>query len=145
MRDDLPSGVTPHLALKRRSQNIARHWHVCRMVLWHCRTALPAELTGVCVLQYDKNRSQALEFEELRSVLGDLGMLVRDSCPPPISLRSIARPWGNGTLHSTNLSHIAAHLTALGVLCVGQLQLLAACCLPGHPAWMVHRRAVCRA
>lgn len=27
-------------------------------------------------LQYDKNRSKALEFEELRSVLGDLGMLV---------------------------------------------------------------------
>ena len=26
--------------------------------------------------QYDKNRSQALEFEELRSVLADLGMLV---------------------------------------------------------------------
>ena len=29
--------------------------------------------------QYDKNRSGALEFEELRSVLGDLGMLVRAS------------------------------------------------------------------
>ena len=27
-------------------------------------------------VQYDKNRSLALEFEELRSVLGDLGMLV---------------------------------------------------------------------
>jgi len=28
------------------------------------------------VVQYDKNRSGALEFEELRSVLADLGMLV---------------------------------------------------------------------
>ena len=31
-------------------------------------------------LQYDKNRSGALEFDELRSALGDLGILVRTTC-----------------------------------------------------------------
>ena len=31
---------------------------------------------NVCGLQYDKNRSGALEFEELHAVLADLGIMV---------------------------------------------------------------------
>ena len=42
-------------------------------------------LTSNMVVQYDKNHSGALEFEELRSVLADLGMLVRTPIPSYLS------------------------------------------------------------
>ena len=39
--------------------------------------ATPSSAHELGFLQYDKNQSGALEFEELRSVLADLGLLVR--------------------------------------------------------------------
>ena len=36
-------------------------------------------------VQYDKNRSGALEFDELRSALGDLGLLVSPAVSASIS------------------------------------------------------------
>ena len=45
-----------------------------------------SDLDGV--LQYDKNHSGALEFEELRSVLADLGMLVIRPPHPQLVARS---------------------------------------------------------
>ena len=48
--------------------------------------------------QYDKNRSGMLEFDELRSALGDLGLLVSPGrvgtlvCPPAVTLGQVVVP-----------------------------------------------------
>lgn len=70
-------------------------------------------------LQYDKNRTGALEFEELRSVLGDLGVLV--SHPQPcFILHSKAH-------HLHWLSVSQAYTPATGSTCQPHLTAQLAC------------------